>query len=181
MKQTLFLLLLFSLTATTLGLIRLALAQGSNPPALSSNALLDERFELCTSNPLCTTEEKLGLMKDMTDNMHESLQYIRQSCVDKKYRNCVNPQMGEVLQWHTTHNRMRDIMRDMESQYIVAMPDTTVQKNEKNSRQLNLLEPAAGPTPNPYTKPDQEQMERQKQDWWKSWSPSGESNPYHKW
>ena len=54
-------------------------------------------------------------------------------------------------------------------------------------RKLNLIEPAAGqalvpvPDPNPYTNPDQEQLNENKKDWWDGWTPPEENNPYHKW
>lgn len=53
---------------------------------------------------------------------------------------------------------------------------------EASSKKLNLLEPAAGLAPDPYTRPDLEQLERQKLEWWKNWAPTNDpGNPYRKW
>ncbi len=52
---------------------------------------------------------------------------------------------------------------------------------KKTPKDLSEVEPAAGYKPDPYTRPDLEQMDRQKRQWWKDWTPSNDSNPYHKW
>ena len=59
-------------------------------------------------------------------------------------------------------------------------PDRKTCFGGKKDRKQNLKEPSAAP--DPYTDPDQESLERNKENWWgKGWTPPEESNPYHRW
>ncbi len=59
-------------------------------------------------------------------------------------------------------------------------PDREACPVDKKDRKQNLAEPSAAP--DPYTDPDQENLERNKESWWgKGWMPPEESNPYHRW
>jgi hypothetical protein len=183
MRQALFFLLLLTLTVTMLGLIGLASAQGAaRTPLTAENSTLEQRFEVCMNSPVCAMEEQFKLMEDISNAMIASLQRIHQTCVTMRYKSCIVPQMVEVAEWDKMHGHLRDIMQAMEPPSGNTVMNTVKPLPEEASgERMNMLEPAAGFTPNPYTKPEQEQMERQKNEWWKDWFPADEDNPYHKW
>jgi hypothetical protein len=147
--------------------------------AAAATTSLDRRFDSCMSDKTCTTREELQILDALTDNMRSDLQRIDRTCMTTNYRNCFRPTMNGVIQWHKMHSRMHDMVQLLELQYTAGQTPPT----DKIGKQLNLIEPAAGPEPkpNPYTNPDQEKLENDKQDWWQEWTPPDEANPYHKW
>lgn len=149
-------------------------------------APLDKRISQCINNKFCPTRERLQLLDELTDDMHGDLQHINQTCKKMDYKNCFSPAMNDVIRWHKIHNEMRDMAQYLEQQHTAAARDNLKSSPaETAAKQLNLIEPAAGPVPNPnpYTNPEQEQLHEYKQDWWQGegWAPEDEANPYHKW
>ncbi len=166
-------LLLLVLIVSTVAVDISAFPQDPGGQPLSS---LDRRFEQCIRGTTCTTREGLRILGEMTDNMRGNLRRIDQACAKTDYRNCFNPDADDVVQWHKMHDQMRDLAAMLERRYTAAAP-------AHGGKQLNLIEPSAGPAPkpNPYTNPDEEQLQEHKEDWWQEWTPPEEANPYHKW
>jgi len=180
MKQVLS--ILFFLTAAISGLSLLSLAQGAAGQSPQAAFLPDPRFELCIGNPLCTTQTRLQIVEDMSDGMRGALQRIRQTCAVMNYRDCIGPQMEDMRQWRKMDDHARDMMQAVELQYTGTTLNAMPRPPEETGKRLNLIDPAAGYNPDPYTRPDLEQLDRQKRGWWKDWTPSGDpANPYHKW
>lgn len=146
------------------------------PAFPTESAAPDSRYERCMGKEPCTDKEDLQSLDELTDNMRKDLRRIELICAQTGYKDCFNPATDNVAEWHKMHKRMDDVARILESRYTSARAD---------GKQLNLIEPAAGPvpTPNPYTKPDQENLREDKRDWWhgEGWAPPDEDNPYHKW
>lgn len=155
-------------------------------PSPRAAAPLYKRISQCTGNKLCPTRERLQLLDELTDDMHGDLQRISQTCKRMDYKNCFSPAMDDVIRWHKIHNEMRDMAQYLELQHTAAARDNLkYSPAETTAKQLNLIEPAAGPVPNPnpYTNPEQERLQEYKQDWWQGggWTPEDDANPYHKW
>jgi hypothetical protein len=155
-------------------------------PSASITTSLDKRLARCINNESCPTRQQLRLLDALTDDMHSDLRRIYQTCDRMDYKNCFSPAMDDVMRWHKIHDEMRDMAQHMELQYTAAARDNLKSSpSEMTDKQLNLLEPAAGPVPNPnpYTDPEQEQLHQYKDDWWQGdgWAPEDEANPYHKW
>jgi hypothetical protein len=178
-------LFLLCLTAVVVAVEISAFSQevSSQPPTIAA-APLDKRVVQCINNELCTAQEQLRLLDELTSDMHSDLQRISRTCMRKEYKNCFAPATNDVVQWHKIHSEMRDLAKNLELQYTAMARDKLrPSSTDTTGKQLNLLEPAAGPTPapNPYTNPDQEQLQQNKQEWWQEWAPTDEANPYHNW
>lgn len=165
-------LLLLVLTIATIAIFAFPQAQASlvSPP-------IEKRVARCLQDH-CSMEERLKLMDELADDAHASVQHIHQICRKMDYKNtCFVPNNKAVIRAHRSLTYLSDILRAMELQYTAAHMD--------NFKQLDLIEPAAGPdpTPNPYTNPDEQDLRNDKRSWWKGegWAPEDEANPYHQW
>jgi hypothetical protein len=175
MQRIPLLILTFIIAITAAG-ISVSPQETARPPSVAELDMLDNDFKQCMNHKSCTVQQGLRILDEMTDDMHGDLQRIEQDCKKTGYKNCFNPAAGDVIQWHKMHDRMGDMAGILEQKYTAA---------NATGKQLNLIEPAAGPvpTPNPYTNPDHEELNKDKQDWWhgEGWTPPEEDNPYHKW
>ena len=161
MKQ----IVLLMLAAIALSMGHAAFAQNSAIPS-------EQYVGRCLADPDCTTQERLQIMADMSDRMRESVKRINQTCMDMKFKGCISRQHDEIENWHKMNDQMGDMMLAIE----VAPSKMSRQKAEE----MEKTEPAAG-KPDPYLNPDQEKIDRQKNQWWPEWLPPQEENPYHKW
>jgi hypothetical protein len=141
-------------------------------PASQETSLLDRHYQRCMGKEPCTVREGLRVLDELTEASRKALRHIAQACVETEYRNCFNPATNDVADWHKVHVQMNNIAKSLEARYALA---------KAKSSSLDRIEPSAGP--NPYTNPDQEQLNENKQDWWQGggWVPPQENNPYHKW
>lgn len=89
---------------------------------------IDARFDNCVSNGNCTVQEHMGLLRDMNNDMRESIARMEQPCEAKDYNQCMTQQSEERTRWHKLYGQMGEVMQSMEA------AETMSQK-----------EPAAGP------------------------------------
>jgi hypothetical protein len=175
MQRIPLLILTFIIAITTAAISALP-QETARPPSAAELNKLDNDFEQCVNRKSCTAWQGLRILDEMTDNMRGDLRRIEQGCKKTDYKKCFNPAAGDVMQWHEMHDRMGDMAEILERKYAT---------ENASGKQLNLIEPSAGPVPNPnpYTNPDQEQLQENKRDWWhgEGWTPPEEDNPYHKW
>lgn len=142
-------------------LMIMALMLGASQPVMAQDSIivtplqqqgkaqppsLDERFEDCINNDKCDMRERMRLMDDMSDDMHEAMRRMDLICSMMDYNECIGPQRDEREQWHEMHANMQEMMQSMETRALNKKESKKPAPDEKQetAEKMNKSEPSAG-------------------------------------
>ena len=124
-------------------------AQSIAPPEMITEELLSlsRRVGACQGNSGCSVRNRLKIMVDASNAMHEALKRMDAVCSILSYDTCLYPQYSELQQWYSMNDQMRTMMESVETAAGTGGENAMIMsQNASPADQLNNMEPAAGNT-----------------------------------